>query len=79
MKHPTHNTLNSVAAGETRVGLLFGGVETRQPKAGTSKQPVRGRAVNSLASEKEEGPKVVVRVAAVMELDGAFQKHGYVG
>lgn len=27
---------------------------------------------------EEAGPKVMVRVAAVMELDGAFQKHGCV-
>lgn len=54
-KPPNSSTHYSVAEGETRVGLLFGSVETRQPPktggAGGKQQPVRGRAVKSLASE----------------------------
>jgi hypothetical protein len=68
-----------VAVGETRVGLLFGSVETHKPKAGASKAPVRGRTSGSYASEEgEEKEKVVVKVAAVLEVDAAFQQHGCV-
>ncbi len=70
----------SVAAGETRVGLLFGAVETRKPKAGGSEAPVRGRTSGVYASDDEEKArgKVVVKVAAVLEVGAPFQQHGYV-
>lgn len=64
------------------MGLLFGTVETQKPKADTSggNKPVRGRSVSYSSSSTEEGDssreKVVVRVAAVMEVDAAFQQHG---
>lgn len=67
-----------MAAGETRVGLLFGAVEERKPKIDRSK-PVRGRSSGSYSSDGEDGrPKVVVTVAAVMEVDAGFQQHGWV-
>jgi len=70
-----------VAAGETRVGLLFGAVETRTPTAGgRSKAPlVRGRTSGgAYSSDDEEREKVVVKVAAVLEVGAPFQQHGYV-
>lgn len=75
-----YDRVHSVGAGETRVGLLFGSVEAQAPKA--AKQPVRGRSSGAYASssEAEDGrAKVVVRVAAVMEVDASFQQHGCAG
>lgn len=76
----TYTSLNSVAEGETRVGLLFGSVEERTPKVDKSNKPVRGRSISYSSSEERDGEdgkaKVVVKVAAVMELDAGFQQHG---